>query len=83
MTGAETKIVHLHVKNVPSKYFVYQPIMFSQKPFFLTVAKTVMTKLSPICQRFDEKLCKIHVCGHLSCKVPYWIGFCCKKSLQA
>ena len=38
-----------------------------------------MLKLSPICQRFDEKSCKIHVCP----MPPFWIGFRCRKSLQA
>ena len=42
-----------------------------------------MLKLSPICQRCDKKSCKIHVCSHLSSMPPFWIGFHCKKSLQA
>ena len=59
----ETVIIRLHVKNLPLKYFVHQPKKF----IFLTVFKTVMPKLSPICQRFDDKSCKIHVYSH-SCR---------------
>ena len=42
-----------------------------------------MLKLSPICRRFDEKSCKIHVCSHSSSMPPFWIGFRSRKSLQA
>ena len=85
MTGAETTIVLLHLKNRPTKYFVHRPNMFGKKKkhFFLTAVKTVMLKLSPICRRFDEKSCKIHVCSHSSSMSPFWIGFRSKKSLQA
>ena len=34
MTGAETTIVHLHVMNLPAKYFVHRPHMLGKKTFF-------------------------------------------------
>ena len=83
MAGPETTIVHLHVKNLPAKYFAHQPNIFRKKSFFLTVVKTVMLKLSPICQRIDEKYCKIHVYSHSCSMPPFWIGFRCHKSFQA
>ena len=83
MAGLETTIVHLHVKNLPAKYFAHQPNIFRKKSFFLTVVKTVMLKLSPICQRIDTKYCKIHFYSHSCSMPPFWIGFCCQKSLQA
>ena len=79
MAGPETTIVHLHVKNLPAKYFAHQPNIFRKKSFFLTVVKTVMLKLSPICQRIDEKYCKIHVYSHSCSMPPFWIGFRCQK----
>ena len=58
--------------------------MFGKKNSFSDcIVKTVMLKLSPICQRFDEKSCKIHVCSHSSSMPPFWIGFWCKNSLPA
>ena len=83
MAGPETMIVHLHVKNLPAKYFAHQPNIFRKKSFFLTIVKTVMLKLSPICQRIDEKYCKIHVYSHSCSMPPFRIGFGCQKSLQA
>ena len=74
MAGPETTIVHLHVKNLPAKYFAHQPNIFRKKSFFLTVVK---------CQRIDEKYCKIHVYSHSCSMPPLWIGFHCQKSLQA
>ena len=85
MTETETTIVHLYLKNLPTKYFVHRPNMFGKKKkhFFLTAVKTVMLKLSPICRRFDEKSCKIHVCSHSSSMPPFWIDFRSRKSLEA
>lgn len=83
MTGAETTIVHLHVKSLPAKYFVHQPNIFRKKSFFLTAANTVMPKMSPISLRFNDKSCKIRVHSHSCSMPPCWIDFRCLKSLQA
>ena len=65
MTGAETTIVHLHVKESPCQIFCPSVKCDRRKNIFLTIVKTVMLKLSPICQRFDEKSCNTRVqCCH-------------------
>ena len=51
MTEAETTIVHLHVNNLPAKYFVHRPNIFRKKTVFLTVVKTVLLRL-PVSQKF-------------------------------
>ena len=55
MTGAETTIFHLHVKNLPAKYLVHPPNIFRKKSFFLTLVKPFMLKCLPVCQRFNEE----------------------------
>ena len=80
MTGAETTIVHLHVKSLPAKYFVHQPNIFRKKSFFLSAANTVMPKMSPMSVRFNDKSCKIRVHSHSCSMPPCWIDFRCLKS---
>ena len=57
--------------------------MFGKKNSFSDcIVKTVMLKLSPICQRFDEKSGKIHVSTRVRCRHLESVSVV-KKSLQA